>query len=233
MDFKKGKVIKHTQLTADTFQLDIKPTEPLPHLAGQFVTIKIPNQEKLTMRAYSIASKPGMEHFELCIKAVEGGTASNWLSALQEDKDIEFIGPAGAFTFKTTPNKSVLLIATGTGIAPIKSILEDELVNKDSKQNFELIFGLRHVKDVFYQDPLEKLAQDFPNFKYSITLSRPEDESWAGLQGRVTDYMQNLELDPQSTESYACGLKPMIEETTSLLQAKGLPEEAIHHEKFG
>jgi ferredoxin-NADP reductase len=241
MEFKKAVLKKHSQLTHNVFQLDLEIDEPSAHLAGQFITIRINNGgDKPTMRAYSLANKPGDNLLQLCVKAIEGGSGSTWLNEIKEGEEIEYIGPAGGFTFAPPATedtqKEILLIATGTGIAPIKAMLEDELTNKNSQQKFNLIFGVRHIKDVFYKELLEQLAQDYPNFTYQITLSKPEDPSWeqeGGLQGRVTDYLHTLNLNPTNTESYACGLKPMIEETTALLQEKGLPKEAIHHENFG
>jgi len=241
MNFKKAVLKKHSQLTRNVFQLDLEIEETSTHLSGQFITIRINNGgDKPIMRVYSIANKPGDNLLQLCIKVIEGGTGSAWLNEVKEGDTIEYIGPAGGFTFKNQntnlPQKKILLIGTGTGIAPLKSILEDELTNKNSQQEFHLIFGLRHIKDIFYKEAFEQLAKDYPNFTYKITLSKPEDESWTaqgGSQGRVTDHIRTLEINPANTETYACGLKPMIEETSALLEEKGLPKEAIHYEKFG
>ncbi|MBT4056295.1 FAD-dependent oxidoreductase, partial [Candidatus Peregrinibacteria bacterium] len=228
---------KRIQLTENTIQLEFSAQEKLDFKAGQFITLKIETEDnKPLMRAYSIASRPGLDHFELCVKVIDQGKASNWLNSITDGKEIEHIDPAGAFTFTPNPNKAPLFIATGTGFAPIKAMIEDQLLNKQSQQKMHLIFGVRHIKDIFYKEIFDQLTQDYPNFTYDITLSQPEDPSWAqqgGKTGRVTDLLKTLQIDPATTETYICGLKPMIEETTQILKEKGLPEEAIHFEKFG
>jgi len=242
MNFKKAKLLSHKNLVDDVIELQFEPLEPFNFKAGQFVTINIPNEEnKLLMRSYSISSAPtqASNTFQLCIKIVEGGLGSHFLSNLEVGSEIEFLGPAGVFTIKKqeTPNQpnSLLFIATGTGLSPLKSMIEDELINKRNTQKIHLIFGLRYIKNIFYKEHLEDLKQRFPNFTYTIALSQPEDPSWAengGYVGRVTNFLNELELDPIKAETYACGLKPMIDETTRILQEKGLPKEAIHFEKF-
>lgn len=240
MNFKKAKLLSQKTLVDDAFELTFEPLEPFNFKAGQFVTINIPNEEnKLLMRSYSISSAPTQaptsSTFQLCVKIVEGGLGSNFLSNLKVGSEIEFIGPAGVFTIKAPSQKDLLFIATGTGLSPLKSMIEDELINKGNKQKMHLIFGLRYIKNIFYKDILENLKQKFPNFTYTLALSQPEDPSWAtngGYVGRVTNLLQSLNLDTTNTETYSCGLKPMIEETTRILQEKGLLSEAIHFEKF-
>ena len=238
MNLKKATLKKHTPLTYDVFQLDFETDDPaFTYKAGQFVTIRIPQPENspLTMRSYSIASKPATGKFELCVKTMENGVGSNYLNNLQPDKKIEFLGPLGEFTFKSPPDKKILFIGTGTGLAPLKSILEDELETKNNQQSIHLLFGVRHIKDLFYQDQLAQLAAKHSNFTYTTTLSQPESEDWAtqgGKIGRVTAHLENLDLDSTNTNVYICGLKDMVLQTTEILQQKGLPKEALYFERF-
>jgi len=245
MDFKIATLTKHTALTYDVFELTFETeTTDLLYEAGQFVTIKIPQpttegNEILLLRSYSISSRPTPGHFELCIKQVENGRGSTYLKSLKPGEKIEFLGPLGHFTFKTSPDKSVLLIATGTGIAPLKSMIEDQLTHQlqspASTQQFNLIFGARHIKDIFYKTELDALAEKYPNFKYTLTLSQPESEDWeasGSKTGRVTAHIDQLNLDTTSTEVYICGLKDMVLQVTETLQQKGLPKEAVYFERF-
>ena len=251
MDLKTATLTKHTQLTYDVFELtfETEATDFL-HEAGQFVTIQVPQPPTeengpLFMRSYSISSRPKSGYFELCVKRIENGRGSTYLNSLKPGDKISFLGPLGHFTFKTTQDQNVLLIATGTGIAPIKSILEDQLQNTNADapapQQFQLLFGARHIKDIFYKAELDTLTEKHPNFKYILTLSQPELEDWeaqGGSVGRVTAHLEKLDVGPDSqfsppsTDAYICGLKDMVLQVQEMLQQKGLPKEAVYFERF-
>lgn len=264
MNLNKATLAKKTSLTYDVIKLCFSvsttaDSEPFIHKAGQFVSVKVPSsaqsatsaqtQTSSIFRSYSISSRPTPGYFELCVKVVENGLASNFLANLKEESEVEFLGPIGNFGFKeqaqsqpqtqpedqlNTKNHLSLFIATGTGIAPLKSMIEDELA-KGNQQKMHLLFGVRYIKDIFYKEFFEKLAAKYKNFTFDLTLSRPENESWekeGGKIGRVTDLLKTLELDPKTTTAYICGLKDMVEETTKILQQKGLLPEAIHFERF-
>lgn len=229
---KKATVKSNTKLTHDVFELTFTKQEQFDYLPGQFTTIKINDgTTPPCFRAYSISSAPSAEkaEFQTVIKAVEGGRGSNWLAQLKEGDEIEFIGPSGHFTFKTPQENTAVFIATGTGLTPFISMINEEL-GKGSNQKLHLIFGLRHIKNIFYKEHLDALSEKYPNFTYTLTLSRPEDDSWQGATGRVTEHLK--ELDPNSTEVYICGLKEMIDSVTEALQKQGFSEESIHLEKY-
>lgn len=238
MDFKKAKLKKHINLTPDVIELTFESLQKFEFKAGQFISVKISSQENEkapTIRIYSIADRPENQSFQLCVKVLENGIGSNYLNNLKEGEEMEFLGPMGAFVFTTTPEKEALFIATGTGLSPLKSILEDELKFKNNTQKMHLVFGLRYIKDIFYKDFFDSLAQKYPNFTYTFALSQPEDPSWqeqGGFVGRVTNLLKELPLNPEETETYACGIKVMVDETTKILQEKGIPPEAIHSENF-
>lgn len=244
MNLNKATLTKKTFLTYDVIELCFKTNSDFSYKAGQFVSVKVPSgtqsatsaqtQTSSIFRSYSISSKPTQGYFELCVKVVENGLASNFLANLKEESEIEFLGPIGNFGFKNQQEQTALFIGTGTGIAPLKSMIEDELA-KGNQQKMHLLFGVRHIKDIFYKEFFEKLSKEHKNFTFDLTLSRPEDESWtkSGEKiGRVTDLLKTHELDPKNTTAYICGLKEMVEETTGILTQKGVQKENIHFERF-
>lgn len=221
----KAKVTEKKVLNHDVFELCLETQEPFNFEAGQFITIKISDSDpKPCFRAYSISSAPSENTFELCIKEIPNGRGSSWLNTLKPGSEIEFIGPNGKFNFIPNSSKKVLFIATGTGVAPLKSMIEDQL-EKGNTQPMHLVFGVRHEKDIFYKEELEKLTNK--NFSYDLTLSQPEGE-WDGLVGRVTDHIPDI----KNTEVYICGLKAMIDTVHELLLKKGIKEEDVHFEKY-
>lgn len=229
----KAKITEKKELTHDVFELYFETEGSFEFNAGQFITLKIAdNSPTPCFRAYSISSPPlSKNSFELCIKTIPNGRGSNWLNSLKKGDEIEFIGPSGNFTFSPDSSKTILFIATGTGIAPLKSIIENELARGNS-QPMHLYFGLRHIKDIFYKDHFEQLAKSHNNFSFDLTLSQPENENWQENEGRVTSLLEPLEIDPGNTETYICGLKAMIDSVRKILLKKGLDEKFIHFEKY-
>jgi len=232
MAMKKAQLVDRKELTKDVVQFSFQCSEPFNFAAGQFVNIKIDDGNGPCFRAYSLNSAPNKKGtFELCVKVVEKGRGSNWLNSLDIKNEIIFLGPSGNFIHSTPMEKEILFIATGTGVAPFKAIIEDEL-KKGSKQKMHLIFGVRHLSGIFYNELFENLAKEHENFSFDMTLSRPENDSWKGHKGRVTDLLENMDIDTEKTEAYICGLNAMIESVEKLLQKKGLGQEQIHSEKY-
>jgi len=230
----KATLIKTRKIADNTFELQFVSESNFEYKAGQFITVKIPtkgNQQNI-MRSYSISkANPSERTFELCIKKVENGIGSSFLSEITESYVVEYMGPFGHFTFDETSNKNHIFIGTGTGIAPLKAIIEDEL-NKGNKSKFHLFFGVRYVKDLSYKDFLENLAKKYKNFTYEITISRPENDSWTKEPARVTDLLKKTIIDPLNTDAYICGLKEMVLEATQILIEKGVDKKNIHFERF-
>ncbi|MBU1151464.1 hypothetical protein KJ632_01385 [Patescibacteria group bacterium] len=227
MGLQKATIQSKKNLTEDIFELILKPQEPLAYEAGQFITIKINDGQKTPcFRAYSIASAPNTP-LTLCIKLMQDGRGSNWLHQLKPAQEIEFLGPNGKLTFQNQSSPSYF-IATGTGIAPLKSMIEDQL-KKGNKSSIQLIFGVRYISGVFYENQLKSLTASHPNFSYKIAISQPESPNNPHLTGRVTDHLKNL--DPKA-QYYLCGLSPMINSVSEILTKQGVPTDAIHFEKY-
>jgi NAD(P)H-flavin reductase len=125
------------------------------------------------------------------------------------------------------------MIATGTGIAPIKSMLLS-LLGQTGSRRIRLFFGLRNVSDLFYTKFLSDLRTMHPSFEPTIILSQPDPMGWRGLRGRVTDLIhEQVSADQVSnTDAYLCGGRPMIEEAKRLLISKGMQVDHIRYENF-
>jgi ferredoxin-NADP reductase len=228
----KATLTKKINFTDDVFELQFKTEEELTFESGQFVTFKVDDQVPPCFRAYSISSCPEEkgQSFATCVKLVKDGRGSNWLNNLKEDQEIQYIGPNGKFIYQDNKDNA-FFIATGTGITPFKSMIESQ-IEKGNKGQLSLVFGLRHISGIFYQDFFQSIKDNNPNFDFTITLSRPENDDWKGEKGRVTDYLRKQTLDTENTNYYICGLKAMIDEVTTILKEKGIPDENVHFEKF-
>ena len=201
---------------------------------GQYMIFHVPGIDKVIRRSYSISSHHSdRKHFEICVRAVSSGFCSNFIHRLRPRDCMQVEGPYGDFRLDDGSQRDVLMIATGTGIAPIKSMILS-LLGQPGTRRIRLFFGLRNVSDLFYTNMLSDLRDTHPWFEPTIILSQPDPVGWPGLRGRVTDLIrEQVSLEEASkTDAYLCGGRPMIEEAKRLLIHKGMNVAHIRHENF-
>lgn len=201
---------------------------------GQYMIFHVPGDGRTVHRSYSISTPPSDRgHFEVCVRAVSGGFGSNYMHRLRPGTKLKVEGPVGDFVLREDSTKDIVMVATGTGIAPIRSMLM-HLLDTRSRRRIRLLFGLRHDSDLFYTDLLRGLAAHYPGFEYHVVLSSPDASRWAGERGRVTDLIEK-HLAPGEgarAEAYLCGSAAMIESATAALIAKGMAPGDVMHENF-
>jgi ferredoxin-NADP reductase/ferredoxin len=201
---------------------------------GQYMIFHVPGIDKVIRRSYSISSHlSDSKHFEICVRAVSGGFCSNFIHRLRPGDCIQAEGPYGDFRLEEGSERDVLMIATGTGIAPIKSMMT-YLLGQAGTRRIRLFFGLRNVSDLFYTKMLSDMTQSYTRFEPTIILSQPDPVGWAGLRGRVTDLIRE-QVSPEEasrSEAYLCGGRSMIDDSKGLLIRKGMSAEHIRHENF-
>jgi Na+-transporting NADH:ubiquinone oxidoreductase subunit F len=201
---------------------------------GQYVIFHIPDAAHVIRRSYSISTPPSdKSHFEVCVRAVAGGYGSNYIHRLRPGDHLEVEGPYGDFVLDEQSERDAVMIATGTGISPIKSMLL-HLLDQGSGRRVRLFFGLRHQSDLFYLDLLRGLEAHYPEFEYEVILSQPDPQRWSGPRGRVTDLIDQYLTaeDAASQEVYLCGGRPMIDSCCHKLLQLGFSEHAIKYERF-
>jgi ferredoxin-NADP reductase len=203
-------------------------------VAGQWLSFKQlkPDGEELT-RAYSIASPPGEDaRFSLCLNRVQDGFMSNFLCEMKEGDEIRCQGPFGDFILHP-PMRDTIFIATGTGIAPFRSMLHWLLADESRHQGkqFWLLFGNRYEKDIYYHDQFQRLAGQHSNFHYWPTLSRGAAE-WQGLRGYVQEHVPGIAQGRSDIDAYICGLDKMVKANRELLTSIGWERKSIRYEKY-
>src|SRR3989338_5612818 len=185
----QGDVIENTELTQDVYIVKFRLDKNIEFKAGQFVNIEIPLPDGKKMKPYSIASPPIQRNvLEFCIKRVPGGLVSNYLHDIEIGTKLKIMGPFGMFTLKENKDADSIFVATGTGIAGVKPMIED-LLSNGYKKNVYLIFGVRFENDVYYKQLFEELAKKHKNFFFVPTLSKP-DAKWAGEKGYVQEWIK-------------------------------------------
>ncbi|CAN5268173.1 hypothetical protein BH10PAT2_BH10PAT2_2990 [soil metagenome] len=205
-----------------------------PHLvqfqAGQYLSVSIADLPD--RRSYSLVSPPSNEHgFDLLVDLAPNGVGVKFLTGLEYGQEMSCLVPIGIFTVpEKAVGKPLHFIATGSGIAPYRSIILDELQNKNNTQPITLYWGIREANTLFWEDEFEELMGSYPNFKFHPVVSRPPD-SWPLCRGRVTDCLNTHALLPES-EYFICGGEVMVNDVTELLLGKGVSKDNIHREKF-
>ncbi len=229
-----AKLTRRIPLTENVYELQFQIINPeeFMFVSGQFINIKVEDgNPKIFFRSYSIMSTPSQKNnITTCIKLIPTGRATPWLTTVAEGTNVTMMGPLGRFVFHESAEKNTIFIATGTGITPLRCMIEDQM-EKGNTSKMHLIWGFRFEKDIFYVQELEKIHAIYPNFTYNITVSRPED-NWTGTRGRVTDWLETNLTTPLQTQVYICGVGDMVTDTVTLCEKVGMAKEDIHFEKY-
>ena len=210
---------------------------------GQFVSAVAEDANgKQQMRAYSIASAPHGNRFALCLNRVDDGFFSNRLADMEVGEMQQFQEPLGFFTLHQ-PLTDSILIATGTGVAPMRGFLQWLFPaggpDRSEGRQIWLIYGTRHETELYYRDEFEAYAAQCANFRYLPTLSRAA-EDWRGLRGYVQEHAVGIasesEINAAGPElgihAYVCGLSPMINAVRERLKGLGWNRKQIITERY-
>jgi NAD(P)H-flavin reductase len=231
----KAKLIDKKELAPGVLLLKFfVEDDELDFIPGQFLQIRISDQK----RHYSIASPPiDKKTFEFIVRLVEGGVGSEFFKKAKIGDVAEFFGPFGNFTIKSK-DKDKIFLATGTGIAPIRSQILSFI--PEAKVSLFLFWGLKTRKDVYFFDEWKKLSEAYPNFHFKICLDF--EENFEGLderyfaKGRVQEnllkFLAERNLKIEDFEYYVCGVPAMVQATIDLLLKEGVKRESIFFERF-
>ncbi len=212
------------------YHFELKSPYILNFQAGHYVSLVV--NEAGLHRAYSICSDPDIDHgIEILLDVMPQGAGVSYFQNLKYGDEIKFLAPMGRFVIKENPDReAIVLVGTGSGIAPLHSMVVDQLKNNSFSKPIILYWGLRHASHLIWQDEFTRWSKSFPNFKFHPTLSRPETQ-WPLCRGRVTDCLQMHDLPPKA-DYYLCGCKEMVNEAKQILQQREVPIANIFHEKF-
>ncbi|RZJ47479.1 MAG: 2Fe-2S iron-sulfur cluster binding domain-containing protein [Brevundimonas sp.] len=203
--------------------LRLPPQAPLAFLPGQHVQM-IRGELR---RSYSIANAPRADgRLELIIKRVPGGAFSGyWFDEARPNDLLRLEGPLGTFFLREDDAQRTVMLATGTGLAPVLAMLEQIKASGGATRPVTLYWGGRRPEDLCID-----VAAIAPWVDYRPCLSRADD-GWSGLRGYVQDELLR-EKNLAETVIYACGSTAMIDDARAALVARGLPERRFHSDAF-
>jgi CDP-4-dehydro-6-deoxyglucose reductase len=226
----KARLVESREIAPNTRHFEFESPEwSAAFVPGQFVSVTARTGDDQITRAYSIVSPPGGNRFALCANLVLDGHLSPFLFSLIPGDEIDFKGPYGAFILRRPVSDSIF-VATGTGIAPFRSMLLAH-PGAHPERSFTLIFGVRHEHGLLYHDELSALAREHANFTYLPTLTRPP-EHWTGLAGRVQQPTLAALGERRDVDVYICGLREMVDDLRLKLKETGLDRKRIIYEKY-
>lgn len=225
-----GTITELERLSESTvkFAVQIEDRESLNYLPGQYMNIAPPNAD--WHRSYSFSSGPSEDIVTFLVKLTRGGMMSEYLTDTAQVGDkLNLTGPMGSF-FLREPVNPILLLAGGTGLAPVLSILEklseDELLDVPVR----LIYGATFDHDIVELEKIETFRDRLPDFDYFTVVSDPESDH--ERKGYVTQHMTDEHLHDGEADVYLCGPPPMVEAVRTFLNDQENPPQNFYYEKF-
>jgi CDP-4-dehydro-6-deoxyglucose reductase len=215
-------------LTPDIIKLLLRlsPTANFKYNSGQYVNLI----KGTVKRSYSIANVfQENASLEFLIKKYETGLMSKyWFEEAKENDLLRMEGPLGTFFYRETKKQNIVFLATGTGIAPIKSIIENFIQNEDNfkTKTIWIFYGGRNENEFYWVPPNSKL-----NFNVVPVLSRPSNNCDYEM-GYIQNIVLKQNIDLRNSVVYACGLNKMIEDSFELLTKNGLDEKDFYSDAF-
>jgi len=204
----------------------------LNFVPGQFIMLDLPIESKITNRSYSIASAPGDDNsLELVIVINPQGLGTQFLfNHISEGSAIRCTTPIGKFKLIDPFDREVCFVCTGTGIAPFRSMILNQLNHGNPPHKMILIMGARTKQDLLYREEMERLSAEHEMLEYHPVLSR--ENSWEGHKGYVHQVYLSRYKEPTQTIFYLCGWAAMLKEARENLQPLVFDKKQIRFESY-
>ncbi|MFJ5838758.1 2Fe-2S iron-sulfur cluster-binding protein [Streptomyces shenzhenensis] len=197
---------------------------------GQFFTLVADIDGRPVRRAYSASSAPGSPRLEVTVKHVEGGRFSTHVHrSLRAGDRLAVRGPSGSFHAEPQPPDEIVLVAAGSGVTPMMSMIRTQLADRPGRGRIALLYSSRSAEEIIFADELTRLAKDRPD-RLSVThvLTRRDGRLDAdGIRRWITG------LSPaRDAHYYTCGPEPLMDAVQTALTGLGVPDERVHHERY-
>lgn len=213
-----------------------KDGQTFDFIPGQFVNLFFTYNDEEMQRSYSLATIPGESgQIELALSYVSNGRASDFFFNLQRGDEVLCNGPFGRLTLREEQPKRYILVATGTGVTPYRSMLL-ELAKRMREHNTEVVvlLGGRSPIDLLYRDEFVDFANKHDNFTFYGCCSRAVSEPALPyeVKGYVQEQFENLNLNPENDMVFLCGNPNMVDDAYAILTEKGFNAKTVRREKY-
>jgi NAD(P)H-flavin reductase/hemoglobin-like flavoprotein len=222
-----AEVTGHEERAPGVAVLTLRPSRPLPYAAGQYVSVQTARWPRV-WRAYSIANAPRPDNtLRLHVRGVPGGWVSTALLRHTRVGDTIMLGPPmGTMTAPQDGERDLLCVAGGTGLAPIKAIIE-QVIASPRRPNIHLLYGARTGAELYDLPDLLRMQSQFPWLRVLPVVS--DEPAWEGMRGSLPEATQRFH-SWAGHEVFVCGPDAMVAETVHRLRSGGVPPDRIHRE---
>jgi ferredoxin-NADP reductase len=236
-NWRVAEVVEIGEETPRVRRLKLKVSDWPGHLPGQHVDVRLTGEDgSQAQRSYSIASAPEAREISLAVERLEEGEVSPYLAGeVQPGDRFELRGPIGGyFVWTVERGGPLVLIAGGSGIAPLMSMLRHRAAQQ-AKFPTTLIYSARRIEEIIFREELDRLAAADPNLQIVYTLTREQPAGWRGGNKRIDrDSLMALVFPPKERpQIYVCGPSGLVEDTAKLLVEIGHERGCIRTERFG
>jgi len=237
LNWQLGTVAELVQETPRVASLVLDIPDWQGHLAGQHVDVRLTADDGYqAQRSYSIASAPEDPRLAITVERLDDGEVSPYLvGEVRKGDKVELRGPIGGyFVWRATDERPLLLIAGGSGIAPLMAMIRHRAAAHSTTPT-RLLYSSRATEDVIYRAELDRLASAQDGFTVAHTLTRMQPPDWKGYARRIDRAMLAEVAWPkdQMPVTYICGPTPMVEGAASLLVDMAYDPASIKTERFG
>ncbi|MBI4452986.1 hypothetical protein HY637_06160 [Candidatus Woesearchaeota archaeon] len=226
--------IKNETPTVKSFKVELPENADIKFFPGQFFMVSFVNDPEIkTARAYSIASSPLENgYLEIALNKIAAFTAK--MFQLKEGDFLKLKGPYGKFYFSDEIKNNLVLIAGGTGITPLMSILR-YCAGKGLSNKIQLFYSVKVPEEIIFHNEIKKAKEKNPNFEYFITITRAEEHhEWKGKRGRIDLELLKGQIEkPEEKLYFLCGSKEFVDNVISMLQNLGVKREQVKTDVWG
>ncbi len=227
------RVVQLEKLNHDVIRLFLKlpRNERLQFRAGQYIDILLANGKR---RSFSLANAPQNDEFlELHVRYYPGGLFSEIaFNELKEKALLRLEGPFGSFCYQEESDRPIIMVAGGTGFAPVKGIME-HILAATVDRDIHIYWGARTRADLYLHAMATGWAEQHEHICYHPVLSEATpEENWSGRTGLVHEAVLEDMQSLAEYDVYACGPPPMVEAVGNTFIERGLPREQIFSDSF-
>ncbi|GII03422.1 globin domain-containing protein [Planobispora takensis] len=214
-----AEVIDHELRTRDIAVITLRPSQRMPFVPGQYVNVQTARWPRV-WRTFSIANAPREDNtVRLHVRAVPGGWVSTALVEHTRIGDTVMLGPPVGTMTPSDSGRDMLCVAGGTGLAPLKAIVE-HVISSGRRPNIHLLVGARHAHELYDLPDLIRMESSFPWLRVLPVVS--DDAGYDGMRGRLPEVMERFHSWSEH-DVYVCGPSEMVNEAVRRLQWSGVP----------
>jgi len=219
------------RVTPTIYKVRMETPGSVEYRAGQCFEWVVPGVKP--NRMYSAANRPGDTAIEFHVRVYPGGKVGAFvMESLSAGQSMQIVGPFGNFGLSASDWRPSICIAGGTGLAPIRAILDQAFARGDNRP-IHFFYGARSQDELYCLDAMSAWVAKHPNFTFTPVLSdEPVDSGWNGERGLVTDVVAAQLRDAFGLEAYLCGPPAMIDAAVAVLAEGGFSESDIHADRF-